>query len=202
VSKVVLDISVSLDGYVAGPNDGIGSGLGHGGEPLHNWIFGGPWTYESASEPGASATGVDREVLDQMFGSGGAAIVGRRMFDVVEGWGYQNPFPFPCLVLTHRITPELLEQAPSFTFVDDGIESALAQAREVAGDKDVAIGGGAQVARQYLGAGLLDEMQLHYAPFLLGGGIRLFDGLERIEFQPIRVIESPNATHVRYRVVK
>jgi dihydrofolate reductase len=199
MSKVVLDISMSLDGFVAGPNDGIGRGLGEGGEPLHNWIFGGEWTYEGQT---ASPTGADREVFDDMFASTGAAIVGRHMFDVVEGWGYENPFAFPCFVLTHRATHDLIEKAPSFTFVTDGIESALTQARDVAGEKDVSIGGGARVAQQYLRAGLVDELQLHYAPVLLGSGTRLFDQLERTTLEPVKVVASPNATHARYRVLK
>lgn len=197
--KVVADISMSLDGYVTGPNDGLGQGLGEGGEGLHYWVFVRRWSY--GDELGG-ATGIDKEVQDETFGPAGAAIVGRRMFDVVEGWGYQNPFPIPCFVLTHRVDDELLEKAPSFTFASEGIESALEQARAVAGENDVLIGGGANVIQQYLKAGLDDEIKIHLAPMLLGAGIRLFDDVGPMTFERTRVVESPFTTHLWYRVVK
>jgi dihydrofolate reductase len=199
VSKVIVDISMSLDGYVTGPNDKLGQGLGEGGEILHHWVFGRRWSY--GDELG-EATSVDKEVLDETFGPAGAAIVGRRMFDVVEDWGYQNPFPIPCFVLTHRVDDELLVKAPSFTFVSEGIESALERARAVAGEKDVLIGGGANVIQQYLKAGLVDEMKIHLAPVLLGAGIRLFDDAGPMTFERTRVVESPFTTHLGFRVVE
>src|SRR5687768_7521076 len=195
-SKVTMDISMSLDGFSAGPDDGLGRGLGIGGERLHSWLFGGEWSY--GNEAGR-ATGADREVLDEMLACG-AHIVGRRMFDVVEGWGYQNPFEAPCFVLTHRVDEELLAKAPSFTFVTEGIESALEQARAVAGGKDVSISGGVNVAQQYLRAGLVDEMHIHLAPVFLGTGKRLFENLQSEQFtlKQDRVIVSPLATHLQY----
>ena len=196
MGNVVVDISMSLDGFVAGPNDGMGRGLGDGGEPLHYWVFGGPWSYDGET---GSASGADREILDEMFAASGATIVGRRMFDVVEGWGYENPFDSPCFVLTHRADEDILAKAPTFTFVASGIESALEAARAVAGDKDISIAGGANVAQQYLRAGLVDEMQIHLAPVLLRAGTRLFDHVD-VALTPTRVVESPLATHIRYRV--
>jgi dihydrofolate reductase len=198
MGKVTVDMSMSLDGFSAGPGDGFGCGLGIGGERLHSWVFGGEWSY---GDEAGRATGVDREVLDEIFACG-AHIVGRRMFDVVEGWGYQNPFDAPCFVLTHRVDEGLLAKAPSFTFVTDGIDSALEQARAVAGGKDVSIAGGVNVAQQYLRAGLVDEMQIHLAPVFLGTGKRLFENLQSEQFtlKQDRVIVSPLATHLRYVV--
>lgn len=206
MSTVTADITMSLDGYVAGPNDRAGQGLGEGGEVLHYWVFGRPWTYddEARGELRGSQSPVDREVLDDLVHSAGASIVGRGMFDAAGGWGYTNPFPCPVFVLTHRADDELVAKAPTFTFVTDGIHSALEQARAAAGGNKVAIGGGADVIRQYLAAGLVDELGIHLAPVLLGGGKRLFHdgdpgrfGLERTS-----VIESPYATHLRFKVIK
>jgi dihydrofolate reductase len=202
MGTVIADISMSLDGFVAGPDDRAGRGLGEGGERLHYWVFGGPWSYDSPPE--GSATGVDGEVLDELLTAAGAVVVGRRMFDCGEAWGYENPFPMPCLVLTHRADPELVEKAPTFTFVTGGTADAMARARAVAGDKDIVIGGGANVIQQYLAAGLVDEVQIHLAPVLLGAGTRLFDhlGTGLPELERTRVIESPFVTHLRYRVVR
>ena len=198
MGKVVLDITMSLDGYVAAPNDGVGAGLGVGGERLHNWVFGGPWSYD---EQTGSPTGVDAEVIEEMFGSVGAVIVGRRMYDVTEGWGGSNPFPVPCFLLTHRPTSEYGTEG--FTLVTDGIHSALAQAQAVAVEKQVGIFGGANVAQQYLAAGLVDQMQIHLAPVLLGGGTRLFgDTAAPVSLERTRTVESPYATHLRFDVLK
>lgn len=189
---LIADISMSLDGYVAGPDARADQGLGISGEQLHYWMFG--------SDPAAGPAGVDKEVIDELFGEAGAVIVGRTMFDCGNGWGYENPFPMPCFVLTHRADPELAERAPSFTFVTDGIHSALAQAKAVAGDKNVLIGGGARVIQQYLAAGLVDELGIHLVPVLLGGGTRLFDGVIGRRLEQIRCVESPFATHLRFRI--
>lgn len=202
MGNVVLDISVSLDGYVAGPNDGIGRGLGDGGESLHYWVFGGEWSYESG--PPIGRPGVDGQVLDEMLASLGAAVVGKRMYDIAGGWGDDPHWGAPCFVLTHTVRQERVAGETTFTFVTDGIESAVAQAKAAAGGKDVSIGGGASVAQQALRAGLVDQMQLHVAPVLLGAGRRLFDrlGPEQVRLERTRVIESPFATHLRFRVVK
>ena len=197
---VVVDISMSLDGFVAGPDDGLGRGLGEGGEPLHNWVMGGAWSYDEG--PSFQASGVDREVIDEVFGDAGAIIIGRRMYDVVDGWGDESPFDLPVFVVTSRPHPTRTVGATSYTFVTDGIDSALRQAQQAAGDKSVSVGGGGRVIQQFLAAGLVDEMQVHVAPVLLGGGKRLFEhlGTSLPRLEQVRVRESPLATHIRYRL--
>jgi dihydrofolate reductase len=203
MAKVVADITMSLDGFITGPDDRPGRGLGERGECLHNWVMGGPWRYEDEDRRFAPAD-VDRHVLEQAMGSIGAGIIGRRMFDVTGGWGGNPPGGRQAryFVLTHSVPQEWADRASPFTFVTDGIDSALAQARVVAGDKDVGIGGGANVIQQYLAAGLVDELRLHVAPVLLGAGKRLFDnpGHQTIELERTGVIESPYATHLFFTI--
>jgi dihydrofolate reductase len=202
--KVAFDISMSLDGFIAGPNDGPELPLGAGGERLHQWL------YELASwrEPHGLTGGKtdrDAEILDEAFKNTGASIVGRRMFDNAGGWGENPPFRTPVFVLTHQAREPLVKGGgTTFTFVTDGIESALAQAKAAAGAKNVAVGGGANVAQQFIEAGLLDEIQIHLVPVLLGAGIRLFAhlGTEHVDLESTRVIASPGVTHLRFRVVK
>lgn len=202
MGKLVADITMSLDGFITGPGDAPGAGLGVGGEALHNWVMGGPWRYD---EPHPFAPGdVDRGVLQEAMSSIGAGIIGRRMFDITGGWG-GNPPGGPdarYFVLTHSVPGEWADRQSPFTFVTDGIDSALAQARAVAGDKDVGIGGGANVIQQYLAAGLVEELRVHLAPLLLGDGKRLFDHLgdKTIELRQTRVVSSPLATHLYYTV--
>jgi dihydrofolate reductase len=197
--NVILDISMSLDGFVTGPGDEIGRELGHGGEALHYWIFGGPWHYDG---PLGTASGVDREVLGELFSSMGAIVIGRRMYDIVRGWGDDPPFGVPCFVLTHRGQADIVKGDTTFTFVTDGIESAVEQAAAVAGGKDVSLGGGASIAQQALAAGLVDELQIHLAPVLLGSGTRLFDHIPATSLSIVRVLDSPLATHVKYRLTR
>jgi dihydrofolate reductase len=199
MTKVLAGITMSLDGYITGPNDGPGAGLGEGGERLHYWVFGGPWTYDGERGPPAP---VDQQYLDEVFGSGGAWIVGRTMHDVVDGWGEAPGFGVPVFVVTHRPHQTVVKGDTSFDFVTGGIADALERARGAAGDKNVIIMGGADLLRQYLEAGLVDELTLTIAPVLLGGGKRLFDGIARtdISFERIAVIESPFATHLRLRI--
>jgi dihydrofolate reductase len=200
---VVFEISMSLDGFIAGPNDRPGLGLGEGGERLHQWAYDlASWRERHGLAGGQ--TNRDAELLDEALRNTGASIVGRRMFDNAEGWGENPPFDMPVFVLTHQAREPLVKGGTTFTFVTDGIESALAQARAAAGAKNVAIGGGANVAQQYLKAGLLDEIEIHLVPILLGDGIRLFDHLgdAQIELERTRVIDSPSVTHLRFRVVK
>ena len=201
MAKVVVDISMSLDGFVAGPHDGLGRGLGEGGEPIHNWIMGGPWTY--AGGPPFHASGVDQEILSESFAAVGAVIVGRRMYDVVDGWGDESPFDRPVFVVTSRPHPVRTVGETSYTFVTGGIHAALALARDAAGDRGVWVGGGARVIQQFLANGLVDEMQMHLAPVLVGAGTRLFEhlGPQLPRLEQIRVRESENATHIRYRLV-
>jgi len=203
MGKVVADITMSLDGFITGPDDVPGRGLGEGGECLHNWVMGGPWRYDDEGRR-FDPLDPDRTVLSEAMGSMGAGIIGKRMFDITAGWG-GNPPGGPdasYFVLTHWAPAEWVSTKSPFTFVTDGIESALAQAMAVAGDKDVGIGGGADVIQQYLAARLVDELRLHLAPVLLGAGKRLFDhlGSQAIELERTRVVESPFATHLYFTV--
>ena len=219
MGRLTFDITMSLDGLIAGPTPGPGKGLGEGGERLHEWAYGLKAFREPHGRSGGT-TNRDSEVLEEALRSPGAVVMGRGMFGGGEGpwgedeawgeepwegwWGDEPPFHKPVFVLTHHDRAPLIKGETTFTFVTDGIESALEQARAAAGDKDVALGGGASVAQQYLEAGLLDEFQIHIAPVLLGGGVRLFENLgpEHIELECTRVIESPAVTHLKYRVVK
>lgn len=216
MSKLILDISMSLDGFVAGPNQTLDEPLGEGGEQLHEWALATKGWREAHGRSGGE-TNVDGEVVEESLRNTGATVMGRRMFSGGEGpwaddpnadawWGDDPPFHHPVFILTHHAREPVTKQGgTTFTFVTDGTESALAQARAAAGDKDVAVGGGANVVQQYLAAGLLDELQIHLAPVLLGDGVRLFEnhiGSEERKVECTRVIESPAVTHLRYRVVK
>jgi dihydrofolate reductase len=201
MAKVVLDITTSLDGFVAGRNDGPDLPLGEGGERLHEWLVGlAIWREPHGLQGGE--TNSSSEIVEEGLRSTGAIVLGKRMFDNAQGWGEEPPFHKPVFVLTHtEREPLAKEGGTTFTFVTDGIESAVEQAKAAAGDKDVAIAGGASIAQQCLRAGLLDELQLHVAPMLLGGGVRLFEDGPGTDLEPTRVIESPGVTHLRYRVV-
>ena len=198
MTKVVAGITTSIDGYITGPNDGPGRGLGDGGERLHYWVFGGPWTYndDARGEP----TGADKMVLDEGMARVGAIIGGRNTFEAAEAWGGQNPFGVPYFVVTHR--PEDAPTDAGFTFVN-GLDNAIARAREAAGGKDVSVMGGADVIRQALRAGHVEELAISIAPVVLGGGKRLFDGFdETVRLEHLRMLQSPFATHLTYRVVR
>ena len=195
---VKAGITTSVDGYITGPNDGPERGLGEGGERLHYWVFGGPWTYASPSR--GEPTGADKEYLDGEMARQGAVIGGRRTFQAADGWGGSNPWPVPFFVVTHR--PDDEPPGAGFTFVD-GLDAALDKARSVAGDKDVYLMGGADIIRQALRAGYLDEIAISVAPVVLGAGKRLFEGFDKsIDLEVIRTFSSPFATHVKYRVVR
>ncbi|MFI6482407.1 dihydrofolate reductase family protein [Nonomuraea sp. NPDC050663] len=193
MARVHADITISLDGFVAGPNDGPGCGLGEGGERLHYWVFGGPWSYENPTS--SESNSIDAEVLAGAS-EAGAVIVGRGMFDAGEAWGGKNPFDMPIFVLTNRITDDL---PADFTYVT-GLDEALAQARAVAGDRTVAIGGGADVIQQYLRAGVVDTLGIHIAPVVLGAGRPLFDGTFSADLRQLSCVQSPLATHLTYQV--
>jgi len=196
MTKVAAGITTSVDGYITGPNDGPGSGLGDGGERLHYWVFGGPWTYDE--EPRGEATGADKELLDEAFGRVGAVVCGRNTYEAARAWGGANPFGVPMFIVTHR--PHEEPEDGGFTFVD-GLNEAVARAREAAGEKDVYIMGGADVIRQALRAGHVDELSISIAPVVLGGGKRLFDDFdETVTFEHRRLLQSPFATHITYRV--
>ena len=198
MSKVAAGITTSLDGYITGPNDGPGQGLGAGGERLHYWVFGGPWTYDE--EPRGEATGADSEFLEEAVMRGGAVVGGRNTYDAARAWGGQNPFGVPFFIVTHH--PEDAPQDAGFTFVN-GLEEAIARAREAAGDQDVFVMGGADVIRQALRAGFVEELSVSIAPIVLGAGKRLFDGFEEsVNLEHVRLLQSPFATHITYRVVR
>ena len=198
MTKINAGITTSLDGYITGPNDGPGRGLGEGGEQLHYWVFGGPWSYDA--EPRSEPTGVDKEILDGAFARVGAVVGGRGTYEAAEAWGGHNPFGVPFFIVTHH--PEDAPTDTGFTFVN-GLDEAIARAREAAGDKDVFVMGGADVIRQALRAGYVEELAITIAPVVLGGGKRLFDGFdETVRLEHVRVLQSPFATHIAYRVVR
>ncbi len=194
MGKVTSEISMSLDGFITDPNAGVGSPL-EGNDPgrLHDWRF-------------DAKTKADAAIVDEIYASTGAVLMGKRMFDVgFEPWGDPPPFRMPVFVVTHEAREPLpMQGGTTYTFVTDGIEAALELARAAAGDKNVGIWGGANIMRQCLKAGLLDEMQIHLIPVLLGGGVRLFEDLdpEGIELRRTSSIETPSATHFRFEVVK
>ena len=193
---VVASITQSVDGYIAGPDDGPSAGLGTGGERLHYWVFGGPWTYDDHEF--TEATGEDKAFLDDAMARLGASVAGRWMYEAAGHWGDENPWGVPVFIVTHR--PEEQPEGDAFVFVD-GLEEALARAVEAAGDKDVSLSGGADVIRQALEAGLVDELVLITAPVVLGGGKRLFDGFtQSVELEHAGLRQSPYATFVTYRV--
>ena len=213
MSKVRTHISVSLDGYAAGPNETHENPLGEGGEHLHDWVFElKAWRQPHGMEGGVE--NVSSAVLEEADDNVGAEIMGRGKFGPPEGgpwaddswrgwWGEDPPFHKPVFVLTHYEREPLTLSDTTFHFVTDGIESALAQAREAAGEGDVFLGGGADSINQYLAAGLVDEIELHVAPILLGGGKRLFAGVgPDLKLEELRAVEAPGVAHLKYRVVK
>ena len=201
MSAVTCQISMSLDGFVAGPDQSEADPLGRRGMELHEWAYPAD---DSAPDP------IDAEVKDRWSDGVGAFVMGRNMFTPGRGawdhgwkgwWGDEPPYHAPVFVLTHHARPPLeMDGGTTFLFVTDGIEAALSAARSAAGSDDVAIAGGASTVRQYLAAGLLDELHLHIVPVLLGAGERLFDDVGEVRFEPGEVVATPAATHVRYRV--
>ena len=212
MSRVRIHISVSADGYVAGPNQSEENPLGEGGERLHDWVVAlRAWRMPHGLEGGE--VNASNAVVEEAQAIIGAEIMGRGKFGGGPGpwgedpwrgwWGEDPPFHMPVFVLTHHQREPLVLSDTTFTFVTDGIETALAQARAAAGEKDVLIGGGADVINQYLAAGHVDELELHVVPLLLGGGARLFEGIgPDLELEQIRVVEAPGVAHLKYRVVK
>jgi dihydrofolate reductase len=188
VGKILLDMAMSLDGFIAGPNDEP--------EGLYDWFF----------PPSGSVTASDAAVIDESIKTTGAIVMGRRAYDLgdkVDGFA-DTPYRAEHFVLSHDAPEQVAKGETTFTFVTDGIESALEQAKAAAGDRNVAVGGGASIAQQCIEAGLIDEIQIHLVPVLLGEGIRLFEhlGAEQIELERTRVIESHGVTHLKFRVIK
>jgi dihydrofolate reductase len=213
MSKLRFNIAMSLDGFIAGPNQSVENPLGEGGMQLHEWAFAlAAWRRPHGQEGGE--VNASTEVVEKSLENAGATVMGRNMFggdgpwgdDPWEGWwGDDPPFHTPVFIVTHHARELVLKDGgTTFTFVTDGIESALEQARKAAGGKDVALGGGANVAQQYLAAGLIDEMQIHLVPVLLGDGARLFNNLAAAEvgLECIGVVEAPGVTHLTYRLLK
>lgn len=206
--QTFLNITMSVDGFVAGPNRTLEQPLGENGEELHQWILGlESWREQHGREGGKR--NADDELVRALLERTGAFVMGRRMFSGGEGsweddpnangwWGDDPPFDGPVFVVTHHEREPLTLGTTTFTFVD-GIEEAVRQARDVAGGKDVQVSGGASVAQQALDAGLLDELHVHVAPVLLGAGVRLFDGPERRPIELVRSTGSPDVTHLEYR---
>jgi dihydrofolate reductase len=196
MTKITAAITTSVDGYVAGPNDGPGNGLGDGGERLHYWVFGGPWSYDD--EPRGEASGEDAAWLSQMVASMGAVVGGRSTYEASRHWGDKNPWDVPFFIVTHR--PEEEPEGGDFTFVS-GVRPAIERAVAAAGDKDVHVMGGADVIRQALAAGLVDELTIIVAPVVLGGGKRLFEGFsDSLDLQHLGIRQSQYATFIDYQV--
>jgi dihydrofolate reductase len=212
VTKLRLHLSISLDGYVAGPNQTEEEPLGVGGERLHEWLVSLEVFKRSHGREEEGEVTASTPVVEAWFENVGATIMGRNMFGPPAGgpwgadpwqgwWGEEPPFHVPVFVLTHHAREPLeMEGGTTFHFVTDGIESALEQARETAAGQDVALAGGAEVARQYLAAGLLDEISLDVVPLLLGAGERLFEDVGTPRLEQVRAVEAPGVTHLEYRV--
>jgi dihydrofolate reductase len=201
MSQVIATITTSVDGYYAGPNDGPGSGLGLGGERLHYWVMGGPWTYETEHEPNVGMAEADRDYFADLTSGIGAGIIGRGMYDAADAWGGTNPFDGPVWIVTHRLE-DAPDPATGFRFIDS-LDGALKEANAAAAGKDVAISGGGDVIRQALADGLVDVLALSTAPLVLGGGKRLFDGFDHdIDLEIREVYTGPYATHTIYEVVR
>jgi dihydrofolate reductase len=214
MTKLRCDISVSADGYVAGPNQSEENPLGEGGERLHEWVVG-LAAWREAHDKEGGAVNASTRIVEEARANIAAAVMGRNMFGPIGGgdwgdgnwtgwWGDNPPFHYDVFVVTHHPRdPVEMQGGTTFHFVTDGISSALGRAKEAAGDKDVMLLGGADIVNQYLAAGLLDELELHIVPVLLGGGARLFANLggAEIELEQVRAVEAPGVTHVKYRLV-
>ena len=214
MSKLRCHISISLDGFVAGPNQSEENPLGEGGERLHDWVVPLAAWREPHDKQGGEVNESTR-IIEESRENVGAAVMGRNMFGPVGGgawgdeqwtgwWGDNPPYHYPVFIVTHHPRdPVEMEGGTTFHFVTDGIESALEQAKEAAGGKDVMLWGGGSIAQQYLAAGLLDELELHVVPVLLGDGARLFDNLGngKVQLEQVRAVEAPGVTHLKYRVV-
>ncbi|MFP3913395.1 MAG: dihydrofolate reductase family protein [Actinomycetota bacterium] len=199
MGRVVAGITISVDGYFTGPGDGPGRGLGTGGERLHYWVFGGTWTYDDP--PGDDPTPEDNGWMEANLDRLGAVVAGRSTLESADRWGGRNPFGVPLFIVTHR-TEEQPPETTGFRFVN-GLETAVARAREAAGDRDVHIMGGGDLIRQALSAGIVDELSIVTAPVVLGKGKRLFEGFEDyLVLEHLGVRQSQFATFVDYRVVR
>ena len=213
MSMLRCHISISADGFVAGPNQSEAEPLGEGGEQLHDWVV----SLAAWREPHGKQGGEVNEstpIMEESLENVGAGVMGRNMFGPPGGgdwddgewkgwWGDEPPFHYDVFIVTHHPRePVEMEGGTTFSFVTDGIETALKRARESAGGQDVMLSGGAEIINQYLAAGLLDELDLHVVPVLLGGGARLFEDLgdAEVALEQVRAVDAPGVTHVKYRV--
>jgi dihydrofolate reductase len=202
MSIVKATITTSVDGYIVGPDDHAGQGLGVGGERLHYWVMGGPWTYDTDDrEPGAGMGEQDKDYYTALLEGLGAGVCGRGMYDSAGAWGGTNPFDGPLFVVTHRVD-EQPDASAGFTFIS-GVEEAVAAAKDAADGKGVAVSGGADTIRQALRAGLVDQLAISVAPVILGGGKRLFDGFDRdVDLRIVKSYQAAYAVHTIYDVVR
>ena len=204
MGKVSTGLSMSLDGFIAGPNDGPERPLGEGGMRLFAWYAGGDTEYRlPGTEMVFKVSPQSADLLREAHSKMGAFVTGRRTFDITNGWGGSPPLGVPTFVVTHTVPQEWVYEGSPYTFITDGVESAVEQAKAVAGDKDVAVGA-ASIAQQCIRSGLLDEIHIDLVPVLLGGGVRLFDhlGTGPIELERVRVVEAPDVTHLTFRVLE
>jgi dihydrofolate reductase len=204
MGRVIFSNSVSLDGFVAGPNDSPDNPLGDGGSRLFAWYFSGDVPFTIPGDvPEFKLSRASAEHLQEVTQNVGAMVAGRRMFDIAGAWQGHPPGEGPCFIVTHSPPAEWVREGSPFTFVTGGVASAIRQARAAAGDKDVAVSS-ASIAQQCLRAGLLDEIYLDLVPVLLGGGVRLFEHLDNapIDLEAIKVVDAPGVTHIGFRVVK
>jgi dihydrofolate reductase len=204
MGKVSVGLSMSLDGFIAGPNDGPERPLGEGGERLFAWYSGGDTEYGlPGTEMVFNVSPQSAELLREAHSRMGALVTGRRTFDITSGWGGNPPLGVPTFVVTHTVPQEWVYEGSPFTFVTDGVQSAVERAKAVAGDKDVAVGA-ASIAQQCISAGLLDVIHVDLVPLLLGGGVRLFEHLGNtpIELESTQVIEGTGVTHLTFRVLR
>jgi len=203
MGKVVFNMTVSLDGFVAGPNDNPENGLGDGGDALFRWYFSGETEFKiSQGTPVLKVSSQSAKLIKEALDTYGAGVWGRRTFDIAHAWGGHPPGR-PCFIVTHTVPQEWVYDGSPFTFVMDGVESAIQQAKAAAGEKDVVICT-ASILQQALRSRLIDEIFIDVAPVLLGGGVRLFDnfGTEPIELESLYAIEAPGVSHLGFRVVK
>jgi dihydrofolate reductase len=202
MTKVLAGITTSVDGYITGPDDGPGCGLGVGGERLHYWVFGGPWSYDSPGR--GEPTGQDKAWIEETLGANGAVITGRGTYEAAGHWGDKNPWGIPVFVVTHR--PQEQPPGEEFIFVGslaEAVDRAKAAAAAAGGDKHVHVMGGGEMIRQALAAGLVDELTMIIAPVTLGAGKRLFDGFgQSLDLEQLGVRQSRFATFIEYRVVR
>jgi dihydrofolate reductase len=205
MSKIIVDVAISLDGFMAGDNRGPKNPLGDGGEAIHNWMFRQKAFFRSHGMEGGEEDGADGKLIEEVFARTGAYIMGKRMFEEGEANWPEDLFKKDVYVLTHeKREPWVQKGATTFYFINNGIESALEKARESANGRDIRIQGGGDTVQQFFNAGLVDELTVHISPVFLGSGIRLFDNIDKTKYtiEISEVIHSPATTHINYKLNK